>query len=573
MRSISMTLITLLLSSKLVFACGGLFCNNVQPVNQVAERILFAQDGSSNQYQMHVQIQYQGPPQAFSWMLPVPPGTEFALSSPALFTTMDGFYTPRFFLNYLPVGICPDPDYGYYEEYYASGETGNQPEDTKEPEAPTVQVLSRENIGPYEKVSLKATVVADLIDWLRENNYQVPDRSEEVLSPYIGDYEFIAIKLLEGKMAGDIRPIVLSFNAPSPSIPLKPTAVAAQADMGVIVHILGNQRAIPINYSLVEINEATIDWLGRGTNYPDVVSQAIDESPNHQGFTTDYAGAHNLNDAFLTLAIEKLNGLEEMRTIDDLVENFMREDLIYSETLLYIWMSYDPELGQIFDSEYQKLNPMSFFTDIYYQCVIYQNDVNRFIFQDNMFCNEARMHEIDGAALKERIITEYIEVRNNIIRLFDINNYMTRLYTTLSPDEMTLDPVFSFNVDVQSQVPVTRQATMYYDCQTGENLYIQLSNGLEIDIVEGNNPAIIARQNGETVRGQDQIGASMISRPLESGQPEIIQDNQSAIRNQFTLHDSNGCQNTSSGQIMILFVLLSLLMGFFGRLLRNTKPS
>jgi hypothetical protein len=59
------------LSPSAAQACGGLFCNVAQPVNQSAERILFAKDG--DRVHMHVQIAYQGPPTEFGWLLPAPP--------------------------------------------------------------------------------------------------------------------------------------------------------------------------------------------------------------------------------------------------------------------------------------------------------------------------------------------------------------------------------------------------------------------------------------------------------------------------------------------------------------------
>ena len=80
------------------YACGGFFCNASQPVNQAAERILFAsQDG---EIEMHVQIQYQGPPTGFGWILPVSPGVETEVSSEALFIALDRIYGPQFFLRY-----------------------------------------------------------------------------------------------------------------------------------------------------------------------------------------------------------------------------------------------------------------------------------------------------------------------------------------------------------------------------------------------------------------------------------------------------------------------------------------
>src|SRR3954471_2000317 len=51
-------------------ACGGFFCNAAQPVNQAAEGIIFADNGDGTTTAV-IQIQYQGPSQSFSWLLPI----------------------------------------------------------------------------------------------------------------------------------------------------------------------------------------------------------------------------------------------------------------------------------------------------------------------------------------------------------------------------------------------------------------------------------------------------------------------------------------------------------------------
>src|SRR6188768_675606 len=51
-------------------ACGGFFCNSAQPVNQAAEGIIFADNGDGTTTAV-IQIQYQGPSQNFSWLLPI----------------------------------------------------------------------------------------------------------------------------------------------------------------------------------------------------------------------------------------------------------------------------------------------------------------------------------------------------------------------------------------------------------------------------------------------------------------------------------------------------------------------
>src|SRR5688572_17873560 len=51
-------------------ACGGFFCNSSQPVNQAAESIIFVDNGDGTTTAV-IQIQYQGPAESFSWLLPI----------------------------------------------------------------------------------------------------------------------------------------------------------------------------------------------------------------------------------------------------------------------------------------------------------------------------------------------------------------------------------------------------------------------------------------------------------------------------------------------------------------------
>jgi hypothetical protein len=78
-------------------ACGGLFCNNSQPVVQQAENILFVVDDQTTH--MHVRITYGGPPQEFGWLLPVPRGVETAVSTEQVFQAL-GRFAPSFQLNF-----------------------------------------------------------------------------------------------------------------------------------------------------------------------------------------------------------------------------------------------------------------------------------------------------------------------------------------------------------------------------------------------------------------------------------------------------------------------------------------
>ena len=87
-------------------ACGGLFCNVLQPVVQDAERIVFAIDEGQRTIDMHVQISYDGEADEFAWIIPVPERPELFLSNQFLFDSLAVSAAPRFNLTFRTEGRC-----------------------------------------------------------------------------------------------------------------------------------------------------------------------------------------------------------------------------------------------------------------------------------------------------------------------------------------------------------------------------------------------------------------------------------------------------------------------------------
>jgi uncharacterized membrane protein YgcG len=490
--SVSAALVAAALLPTTVEACGGFFCNAATPLNQAAERILFAVDGDSTV--MHVQVDYQGPPVDFGWILPVPRGVETALSSEALFQALDTAVGPRFLLNFefddecevdFPVGGDSPP-------------TGGQTSD-----GGGVTVVSRENVGPYDRAILEAENVAALRVWLDENQFAIPRDFDERLVPYIeAGAVFVVIKLLPGVDTGEIVPLKLSFPGTTPSVPIVPTAVAATPDLGVIVHVLGRNRAIPLNYRHVQINEATIDWASGGQNYPDVVSQAADEAGGH-AFTTDFAGPLEQLRFVLPVvsaeALTELGAVRDLRALDQHLCNFGFE---YSRLN-------DPDASRIFTSSSAEV---------------------RAYFQTNGVCSfefaGVENPPVDGAALADKVRTEINEVRDDLNALFGRQTYLTRLYSTLSPVEMDRDPLFDFNPDL-ADVPNVRTATARVSCEDGfadtQNYELITSTGVRVQVRAGANPMTIRRRDGLTVQQGAMPAAAVVERLSTSGPAEIIQ--------------------------------------------------
>lgn len=483
------------------WACGGLFCDSTMPVNQAAERILFAVEGET--LHMHVRITYQGPPAAFGWLLPVPRDVETKLSSEQLFTQLDASFAPVFRLT-------TEFEEGCEPDFAASG--APTAESDSRDGGGGVNVLSRENVGPYDRAILLPDSIDLLREWLDENGYQIPDATDAKLAPYLEvGAAFVAIKLLPGTDSSDIVPLHLSFNSATPTIPIIPTSVAAEPDMGIIVQILGPSRAIPSNYLHVQINETAIDWFGQGSNYADVVSQAADEAGG-QAFTTDFAGPHE--------------GRVNLPPVSDMTLSQLEAAETASRAANYLFPDLFDGFGPQPDADLQR---------VFLAHVDMPEELSLFDLVENG--RVANAEAIDGVTwmkdeLLQSLAEEINEPRLHLAALFEANPYLSRLYGTMSPDEMTVDPMFTFNADLET-VDNNRRATRYVSCVFGspdfDNAVIETPSGLRFRPGARGDDGLITRQAGETVRGVDVTGAMVIEQHLGAGQPELVEDRRAVI--------------------------------------------
>src|SRR6185295_3659225 len=103
-----------------------------------------------------------------------------------------------------------------------------------------VDVVATQNIGPFETVTIHATTSDELLNWLQDNGYQLPDSLDPVLSPYVTDGAyFVALRLQKDQDVGALQPIALRYPGDGASIPIQLTSIAATEDMRLHVYILG----------------------------------------------------------------------------------------------------------------------------------------------------------------------------------------------------------------------------------------------------------------------------------------------------------------------------------------------
>ncbi len=258
-------------------ACGGFFCQN-SPIDQNAERIIFTQnrDGTISAY---VQIQYTGSAPDFSWILPLPSvigpeDLEIPEDAMAAFSELEVATDPVFMLPPLPE--CADQALRMMPLMESAG---------------NVEVFSSGEVGPYGFDVIGSEDPEALITWLRDNDYRVTPEMEPLIDVYVEEqFVFLAMRLLPDSEVQDVEPIKITYESERPMIPLRLTAVAANADMAVMVWIYADRQAVPVNYAEMTIEDEELSFSAFGSsNYRQLMGEKANEYGG-QAFITEFAG-------------------------------------------------------------------------------------------------------------------------------------------------------------------------------------------------------------------------------------------------------------------------------------------
>ncbi|MCZ7680879.1 MAG: DUF2330 domain-containing protein [Sandaracinaceae bacterium] len=269
-----------LLDARPAAACGGFFCSQ-SPVDQRAERIVFAIDEEAGTTDMIVQIQYAGRADDFAWVVPlgaVPLDGSLATFPQAAMVALDAGTAPAF----APSRDCVAR---------AGGEELAEPS----PVGLGVDVHVREVVGPYDTAVVSSEDPGALVEWLRANGFRVTAAMEPYVAMYTREGSvFLALRLTGESDVEDIAPLRMTLPGTAPGIPLRMTAIAAEPEMGIVVTILGSQRYEAANWPNVEVppSELAVEvveepWSVR-FNWAAAVARAVDRAGG-RGWVTETA--------------------------------------------------------------------------------------------------------------------------------------------------------------------------------------------------------------------------------------------------------------------------------------------
>jgi MYXO-CTERM domain-containing protein len=335
--------------------------------------------------------------------------------------------------------------------------------------------------------------------WLGDNGYDVPPGSSALLGPYLEEGLYLlALRLTKGADTGSIRPIVLTYDATLPMIPIKLTAVAANEDMGVMTWLLSEARGVPQNYLALELNEARINWFNPASNYESVVTAAADDAQG-QGFVTEFAAA--------TTALSNVVWSQ------------------YDETnWTYVTARVYQDFNEIFTTMSGQYGQWDGFWDAVRTTVTLPAGVTFEDFQvcPNCYSADIQFSPADFISAIESGVIEPVRLVQTVI---DAHPYVTRLYSTLSAAEMTVDPLFTFNPDLPT-VSNIHTAERIIECNP--DIY-QSEAPWRIEFPQGGVVRGTANQVGNWPDFTNQPANLRILRQGESGDGRVVEDNADAI--------------------------------------------
>lgn len=301
-------------------------------------------------------------------------------------------------------------------------------------------------VGPYDAQIISSDDPTELANWLSTNGYDLTDRGEELIAPYVeAGMKFVALKMRNGETSGSIQPLIMKYQSEKPMVPIRLTAVAAQDDMGVLVWVVGDARAVPENYVHVIPNYTRLNWYAGNFNayasYQSLITEAMNDAGG-QGFATDFAGPVG---GGISASLSRGDVLEQnLLQLDGI-----SDDATYITQLL---LDTQPQAPMLAFLERELPLPPAFDNQVYFDAgglTITYTPLQLFNARE---------------ALRQFFVETQIEPLQNAVALLPDGAYMTRLYTTLSAEEMTLDPVFAYNTAMPNQ-SMTRNATLEARCE------------------------------------------------------------------------------------------------------------
>jgi MYXO-CTERM domain-containing protein len=285
---------------------------------------------------LSMQNNYQGPPESFAMVVPVPVvlQKENVKTLPReIFDRVDTLAAPRL-VEYWEEDPC-QVDRVYDEvpmmapssaPRMESGGGGNH----------GVKIEAQFTVGEYEVVVLSAKDSTGLDTWLHENKYKIPDGAEPLLRPYVAEgSKFFVAKVDPKKVTfkdgqAMLSPLRFHYDADEFKLPVRLGLINSNGTQDLIVHIIARGKRYEVaNYPNVTIPTninvgEDIRGVGFARFYAALFDATLERNP--KAVVTEYSWSANSCDPCPS---EPLSGPELMTLGADVLPNMNPQEIQY----------------------------------------------------------------------------------------------------------------------------------------------------------------------------------------------------------------------------------------------------
>ena len=278
--------------------CGFYVAGADDTLVNEATMVVMMREGSRTVLSM--QNHYQGPPENFAMVVPVPvvlQEEDVKVLPEAVFDRIDKLASPRL-VEYWEQDPCyVEPEVEYEEEPTSMAMAMEDSAD--EGAGPLGVTIEAEfTVGEYEIVILSAEDSSGLDTWLRREEYSIPDGAEPVLRPYVeaGMKFFVAkvdvtkVRFQDGQ--AELSPLRFHYDTDTFQLPVRLGLLNSEGKQDLIVHILApNQRYEMANYENVTIPTNVTVANEVRERFAEFYAALFDETlaQNRRAVVTEYA--------------------------------------------------------------------------------------------------------------------------------------------------------------------------------------------------------------------------------------------------------------------------------------------
>ena len=239
--------------------CGFYVAGGDARLYNNATVVVMLRDGTRTVLSM--QNNYQGPPQDFAMVVPVPvilKEKDVKTLPREIFDTVDLLAAPRL-VEYWEEDPCK-PLIKYKPMAKGGGGAIPDPTAVDDVEKHGVKIEAQFTVGEYQILILSAQEATGLDAWLRENKYTIPAGAAEVLRPYVqAGMKFFVAKVDPSKVTfgpngqAMLSPLRFHYDSETFNLPVRLGLLNSAGAQDLIVHIVARSRYELANYPNVTI--------------------------------------------------------------------------------------------------------------------------------------------------------------------------------------------------------------------------------------------------------------------------------------------------------------------------------